>query len=96
MAKLIPLGDQVVVKPMLEENRSIAGILLPDKDEKPQKGKVVAVGTGRKYENGTVGTMNVMEGDIVIFKKYAPDEFEIDGEKVLILGEDSILAKIEG
>lgn len=94
MPSIVPLGDHLVVQPMTEGHKSAAGILLPEKEEKPQKGKVLAVGNGRKNDNGSVAPLEVKVGDMVLFKKYSPDEFEIEGEKVLVLREEDVLAKL--
>ena len=75
-----PLGDRVVVKRIEEEPKTKGGIVLPDTaKEKPQKGKVIAVGTGRVLENGQRVPLEVKEGDIVVFAKYGGTEIEIDG-----------------
>lgn len=94
MASIVPLGDHVVVKAVEEEVANAAGILLPKKEEKPQKGLVVAVGPGKMKDDGSRAALDVQVGDTVLFKKYAPDEFEIDGQKVLVLTENDILAKV--
>lgn len=87
-----PLGDRVVVKALEREERTKSGIVLPDTaKEKPQQGKVLAVGTGR-WENGTKVALEVKEGDTVIFSKYAGTEIKIDGEEYLILAERDVLA----
>lgn len=94
MANLVPLGSHIVVEPQVQENRSAAGILLPEKDEKPQRGKVIAVGQGEKQEDGSRTPMDIAVGDTIVFKKYSPDEFEMDGKKVLIMRESDVLAKL--
>jgi chaperonin GroES len=92
-----PLGDRVVIKPLAQEERTKSGIVLPDTaKEKPQQGKVLAVGTGATLENGTKRALEVKEGDTVIFSKYAGTEIKIDGEEVLILAERDILAIVQG
>lgn len=95
--KLTPIGGNILVKPMSEEKVSASGIVLPDTvdKEKPQKGKVVALGTGKISHDGKKVGFNVKEGDIVIFKKYSPDEITVDGEEFLIMDEDAILAVIK-
>lgn len=96
MANLVPLGNHIVVKPSEEMSKSAAGILLPDKkEERPQKGIVIAVGPGLVKENGDLLPMSVAIGDTVIFKKYSPDEIELEGEKVLVLSESDVLAKLQ-
>lgn len=93
MAKKIrPLGDRVIVKAMTQET-SKSGIIIPDTvKEKPQQGKVVAVGPGRLSENGERLSPEVKEGDTVLFGKYSGTEIEIDSGEVLILRESDILA----
>jgi chaperonin GroES len=88
-----PLGDRVVVKRIEEEPKTKGGIVLPDTaKEKPQKGKVIAVGTGRILDNGQRVPLEVKEGDIVVFAKYGGTEIEIDGEEYVILSERDLLA----
>ena len=95
MSNLIPLGDHLVVKPMAKEKQTASGIFIPDTSEKkPESGEVVAVGPGKKNKDGSIVAMDVKVGDKVLFKKYAPDEFEIEGEKLLILSENDVLAKL--
>lgn len=91
-----PLGDRVVVKAMEKEERTKSGIVLPDTaKEKPQQGKVLAVGTGRTLDNGTRVPLEVKEGDTIIFSKYAGTEVKIDDQEVLILSERDILAIVQ-
>ncbi|EAX46892.1 chaperonin Cpn10 [Thermosinus carboxydivorans Nor1] len=91
-----PLGDRVVIKALEREEKTKSGILLPDTaKEKPQEGKVIAVGTGKMLENGTRVPLDVKEGDKVIFSKYAGTEVKIDGEEYLILSERDILAIVQ-
>lgn len=90
-----PLADRVVVKVVEQEERTKSGIVLPDTaKEKPQQGKVMAVGPGRMLENGQVVPLEVKEGDKVIFSKYAGTEVKIEDEEYLILRESDILAVI--
>ncbi len=94
--KIRPLADRVVVERIEEEEVKKGGIIIPDTaKEKPQKGKVIAVGPGRKTEDGKVIPVDVKEGDVVIFSKYAGTEVEIDDKKYLIMREDEILGVIE-
>jgi chaperonin GroES len=94
MAKIEPLGDRVVIKPTPQEEVSKGGIVLPDTaKEKPQEGKIIAVGPGRLTEEGKRIAMDVKKGDKVIYSKYAGTEFKLDGEEVIILREGDILAK---
>ena len=91
-----PLGDRVVVKRSEEEPKTKGGIVLPDTaKEKPQKGKVIAVGTGRVLENGQRVPLEVKEGDIVVFAKYGGAEIEIGGEEYVILSERDLLAVLQ-
>ena len=91
-----PLGDRVVVKRIEEEPKTKGGIVLPDTaKEKPQKGKVIAVGTGRVLENGQRVPLEVKEGDIVVFAKYGGTEITVDGKDVLILNARDVLAVIK-
>ena len=92
-AQIRPLGDRVVVRALAKEEVTKSGIVLPDTaKEKPQEGKVVAVGPGRVAEDGKRVPMEVKEGDTVIFAKYAGSEVKLDEVEYLILGEKDILA----
>ncbi|MFO7773318.1 MAG: co-chaperone GroES [Dehalococcoidia bacterium] len=94
MAKIQPLGDRVVIKPTPKEEVSKGGIVLPDTaQEKPQEGKVIAVGPGRLTEDGQRIAMDVKNGDRVIYSKYAGTEFKLDDEELVIMREADILAK---
>ena len=91
-----PLRDWVVVKALEKEERTKSGIVLPDTaKEKPQQGKVIAVGTGRCLENGTKVPLEVKVDDTVIFRKYSGTEVKHDGEEVLLLREEDVLAVVE-
>lgn len=94
--RIKPLGDRVLIEPLYEEKRK-GGIILPETvdKERPEKGRVVAVGPGRIDENGKKILMNVKKGDKVLFTKYGPDEIKIDGKEYLIAKEENILAIIE-
>ncbi|MGC3969052.1 MAG: co-chaperone GroES [Pirellulales bacterium] len=97
MAKLNlrPLDDRVVVQPHDAEEMTAGGIVLPDAaKEKPQRGKVVAVGPGKLLDSGDRGTLSVAVGDEVIYGKYSGTEIEVDGNEVKILRESDILAKV--
>lgn len=96
MSKLKPLGNRVVVRPASVETKTKSGIYIPDTttSEKPAQGEVVAVGEGKVLENGNTIPVSVNVGDWVVFSKYAPDEIEVEGEKLLIISEDSLLAII--
>ena len=92
--KLQPLADRVVVRPIEREEQTKTGIYLPDTaKEKPQEGEVIAVGPGRKSEDGKVIAMDVNVGDIVIYAKYGGTEIKVDDEDLMILRESDILAK---
>lgn len=95
--KLQPLFNNVIVKPLKNEEVTKSGIVLPDTmdKEKPEKGEVVAIGSGRVLDNGEISKMSVKVGDRVMFKKYSPDEVKVDGEDYLVLSESDIIAIIE-
>ena len=97
MAKIKPLYDRVVIKPAEEaEEKTPSGIIIPDTaKEKPSEGEVIAVGEGRILENGEVKPLKVKVGDKVIYSKYAGNDIVVDGEELIILREDDILAIIE-
>ncbi|OGF28867.1 co-chaperone GroES [Candidatus Falkowbacteria bacterium RIFOXYC2_FULL_47_12] len=92
-----PLGDKVVIKPSAKEEVTKSGIVLPDTADKdrPEQGEVIAAGPGKLLENGTRAAMNVKTGDTILFKKYSPDEFKIDGEELLVLSESDIIGIIK-
>jgi len=91
-----PLADRVVVEPIEEEVTTKGGIVLPDTaKEKPQRGKVIAVGSGKLLDNGERVSLEVKEGDIVVFAKYGGTEIEIDGNEYIILSERDLLAVVE-
>ena len=93
---LKPLNDRLFIEPIAEEKMTKSGIVLPDsvEKEKPMKGRVVAAGPGRLNEKGSRVKMSVKVGDLVLFKKYGPDEILIDGKKYLVGEEADILAII--
>ena len=94
--KLAPLDDRVVIKQSEAEEKSAGGIILPDAaKEKPQKGKIIAVGPGKMLDNGKRAEMNVKKGEEVLYAKYSGNEIEIDGEKYVILHEGDVLGVIE-
>ncbi len=97
MANIKPLYDRVVVKPIEETaEKTPSGIIIPDTaKEKPSEGKVVAVGEGKLLENGEIKPLKVKVGDKVIYSKYAGNDIVVDGEDLIILREDDILAIIE-
>lgn len=93
---LRPLGDRIIIELVEVEEKTALGIILPDSaKEKPQTGKVVAVGTGRVLDNGTRVELDVATGDEVIFSKFAGTEVKYDGKEYLILRESDILAVIQ-
>jgi len=93
--KLKPLGDRLIVKAVEEEETTASGLVLPDTaKEKPQKGKVVAVGDGR-IEDGERIPLDVKEGDEVLYSKYGGTEIKVDGEDLLVLRESDVLARVE-
>jgi chaperonin GroES len=93
--KLKPLGDRLIVKPIEEEETTASGIVLPDTaKEKPQKGKVVAVGDGAIKEDGNRQTLDVSEGDEVLYSKYGGTEVTVEGDDLLVLRESDVLAKL--
>jgi chaperonin GroES len=93
--KLKPLGVRLIVKPIEEELTTASGIVLPDTaKEKPERGKVLAVGDGEIKQDGNRRPLDVNEGDEVLFSKYGGNDIVIDGEELLVLKESDILAKI--
>lgn len=94
---LRPLGDNIIVKPLAKEEISKAGIILPDTvdKEKPEQGEVMAIGPGKMLDNGQRGAMDIKVGNKVIFKKYSPDEFKLDGQEVLVLSQSEVIAILE-
>lgn len=92
-----PLHDRVIVKRMEEERTSPGGIVLPDAaTEKPIKGEVLAVGNGRVMESGEIRALDVKAGDQVLFGKYSGTEIKVDGEELLVMKEEDIVAIFEG
>ena len=92
-----PLSNRVFIEAIEEDKKTKSGIVLPDtaEKEKPIKGKVVAAGPGKMNEKGERNQMSVKVGSVVLFKKYGPDEIEIEGKKYLVGDEDDILAILE-
>ena len=94
--KVRPLHDRILVRRIDEETKTAGGLFIPDTaKEKPQQGEVIAVGNGKVAEDGKVRPLDVKKGDKVLFSKYAGNDIKIDGEEVLILKEDDVLAVIE-
>jgi len=94
---LRPLHDRVIVKRMEEERMSAGGIVIPDSaTEKPIRGEVLAVGNGKILENGEKRALDISVGDKVLFGKYSGTEVKVDGEELLVMREEDIMAVIEG
>ena len=95
--KIKPLSDHILIEVIKEEEKTKAGILLPEtvEKEKPEQGKVIAVGPGRKTEQGKVIPMNVKTGDTILFTKYGPNEVKINDKEYLIAREEDVLAILE-
>ena len=92
-----PIRDKVIVKPIAEDEVTKGGIVLPDTvdKERPEKGEVIAIGSGKTLDNGQKLPMSVKVGDIVMFKKYSPDEIKVDDQEYLVIAEDDIMAILE-
>ncbi|MBI4122289.1 MAG: co-chaperone GroES [Parcubacteria group bacterium] len=97
MKKIRPLGDRVIVKPLAKDAITASGIVLPDTvdKEKPEQGEVIATGPGKRLDSGEIAPMSVKVGDKVVFRKYSPDEIEVDGEEVLVISEGDIVGVLE-
>ena len=92
-----PLNDRVLVKRLEEETKTAGGLYIPDSaKEKPTRGKVIAVGNGKSNDEGQRRALDVKAGDLILFGKYAGTEIKLDGEDLIIMREDDILAVIEG
>ena len=97
MAKINPLDDRVVVERLEQEDVTTGGIFLPETaKEKPQQGKITAVGPGKLLESGERGKLSVKKGDLVLFAKYSGTDVEVDGKELLIMRESDLLAIVEG
>ena len=95
--KIRPLHDRVIIKRQEEERTSPGGIVIPDSaTEKPIRGKVVAVGNGKVLDDGSVRKLDLKKGDKVLFGKYSGTEVKVDGEDLLVMREEDIMAVIEG
>jgi chaperonin GroES len=95
--KIRPLGDRLLVKRVKEEEKTKGGIIIPDTaKEKPQEGKVVAVGKGKMTEAGKLVTPEVKAGDTILFGKYSGSEVTLNGEEHLIMREDDVMGVVEG
>src|SRR5262249_32766406 len=96
MPKLRPLGDKILIKRIEAESKTKSGIVLPDSaKEKPKRGKILAVGDGKRLDNGERAPFSVKKGDEVIFTSYAGTEIKLDGEELMIMSEEDILAVVE-
>ena len=94
---LQPLGDRLIVEVLEEEEQTVSGIVLPDTaKEKPQRGRVLAVGPGSRNDKGELVPLDLAEGDEVIFSKYGGTEIKVEMDEVLILRESDVLAKVVG
>jgi len=94
--KLRPLHDRILVRRIEGEEKTKGGLIIPDTaKEKPQEGKVVAVGEGRVSEDGTLRPLDVHKGDRVLFSKYSGTEIQLEGDEHLIIREDDVLAVLE-
>lgn len=95
--KIKPISDHILIEPIKEEEKTKSGILLPDTAEKerPEQGKVIAVGPGKKDRQGKIISMEVKPGDKVLFTKYGPTEIKVDNKEYLIAKEEDILAILE-
>jgi chaperonin GroES len=92
-----PLRDHILIEPIKEEEKTKSGIFLPDTatKDKSEQGKVIAIGNGKKTDDGKIIPLSVKPGDIVLFSKYGPSEIKVDGKDYLIAKEEDILAVIE-
>jgi len=97
MSHLTPIGDHIIVKAVKTEKMSPSGIIIPETvdKERPERGEVIAVGPGRDLENGTKSSMPVSVGQVVLFKKYSPDEIKIDNEEFLVIRAEDVMAIVE-
>ena len=92
---LKPLGDRLIVEVLEEEEQTVSGIVLPDTaKEKPQRGRVLAVGPGSRDDNGNFVAMDLEEGDEIVFSKYGGTEINVEGDELLVLRESDVLAKV--
>ena len=95
--KVNPIRDRILVKPIDAETKTASGLVIPDTaTEKPNRGMVVALGTGKVAENGTIVPMVLKQGDTVLYGKFAGNEVKIDGDNHLVLNVDDVMAVVEG
>ncbi len=96
MKKIRPLSDYLLVEPLQKETKTASGIVIPDTaKEKPQEGMIVAVGPGKKDENGKVIPLDIKVGDVVVYKKWGGTEVKVDNKEMLLVKEEDILAVVE-
>jgi len=96
MPKLRPLGDKILIKRLEAESKTKSGIVLPDSaKEKPKRGKILALGDGKRLDSGERAPFSVKKGDEVIFTSYAGTEIKLEGEELMIMSEEDILAVVE-
>ena len=94
--KVRPLHDRIIVERLEEEEQEVGGIIIPDTaKEKPQQGKVVAVGKGKVKDDGGIAPMDVKDGDTILFGKYSGQEIKLDGEEYLIMREDEVRGVVD-
>ncbi len=95
--ELKPLNNKIILEAVSSEEKTKSGIIIPDtaSQEKPDQGKVLAVGEGKLLENGERSKMDVKVGDTVIFSKYSPSEIKLDGSEYLVISEEDVLAIVE-
>lgn len=95
--KVTPVSDYLVVKPVTAEETSASGIIIPDtiNKERPERGEVISIGPGRKDKDGSMITCPAQVGQVVLFKKYAPDEVKVDGAEYLLIRFEDIMAIVE-
>jgi len=94
--KLRPLHDRIIVKRLDQETKTASGIVIPDAAaEKPDQGEVMAIGTGKILEDGKVRLLDVKVGDLVLFGKYAGQTVKVDGEELLVMREDDVMAIVQ-
>lgn len=95
--KLKPLGNKIILESVSTEEKTKSGIIIPDTvdKEKPEQGKVLAVGPGKILENGQRSQIDIKEGDTVLFSKYSPTEIKIDGKEYLVVSDEDVMAVVE-
>ena len=92
-----PLHDRIIVEAAPKEEKTASGIILPDTaQEKPQRGTVIAVGPGKRLDSGQLATIDIQVGDTVLYGKYGGTEVKVDGDELLVMREEDVMAVIEG